>query len=120
METSGKDFVDRINELFSQRISRPKADFYESCDIPKNSLSNWSKRNTIPGADIAIRIAKYLNTTVEYLVTGEEEKIPRNILDTAYEINALPTPLQNIVLATLESCKAQLSMQEEASRSSAV
>ena len=69
---SGKEFVDRINLLFSQRIGKPKADLYESCRIPKNSLTNWSQRNTIPGADIALRIANYLNTSVEFLLTGSD------------------------------------------------
>ena len=68
---SGQDFVSRINQVFS-RLGKPKSDFYESCGVPTNCLSNWGKRGTIPSADIAVRIAQYLGTTVEWLVTGTD------------------------------------------------
>ena len=107
---SGAEFVQRINELVC-KIDKPKADFYQYVGIAKNSLTNWSKRNTIPGADVAVRIAQYLNTSVEYLVTGKEEQIPREVIDFAYETFALPPILQNIMFDTLESCKRQRSIQ---------
>ena len=37
--------------------------------------SNWKQRNSIPSADVALKIAQYLNTTVEYLLTGSESNI---------------------------------------------
>ena len=43
--------------------------------IPKPTLSCYlSARNTMPPADIAVRIAQALNVSVEYLVTGIESK----------------------------------------------
>ena len=43
--------------------------------IPKPTLSCYlSARNTMPPADIAVRIAKALNVSVEYLVTGNDAK----------------------------------------------
>ena len=44
--------------------------------IIKGSLDNYlGVRSSIPPADIAVRIAKALNVSVEYLVTGTDEKI---------------------------------------------
>ena len=44
--------------------------------IPKPTLSCYlSSRKTMPTADAAVKIAKALNVTVEYLVTGERGKI---------------------------------------------
>lgn len=41
--------------------------------VGKRSIDNYfSIRGSIPTADIAVRIAKALDTTVEYLVTGIE------------------------------------------------
>ena len=37
------------------------------------TLSYLDKREVLPNAEIAVRIAKVLNVTVEYLVTGHEE-----------------------------------------------
>ena len=43
--------------------------------IIKGSLDNYlGVRASIPPADIAVRIAKALNVSVEYLVTGADEK----------------------------------------------
>lgn len=35
-------------------------------------FSNWKQRSTIPAANIAVKIAQYLNTSVEFLITGKE------------------------------------------------
>ena len=44
--------------------------------IPKPTLSCYlSARNTMPPADIAVRIAQALNVSVEYLVTGTDSKL---------------------------------------------
>ena len=43
--------------------------------ILKGTLDNYlGGRASIPPADIAVKIAKALNVSVEFLVTGEEEK----------------------------------------------
>ena len=43
--------------------------------IPKPTIDCYlSSRQTMPPADIAVKIAKALNVTVEYLVTGNIEK----------------------------------------------
>ncbi|MBQ3825602.1 MAG: helix-turn-helix transcriptional regulator [Spirochaetaceae bacterium] len=41
--------------------------------LQASSISNYLKKNSsIPSADIAVKIAKALNVSVEYLVTGAE------------------------------------------------
>ena len=43
--------------------------------IKKQTLDNYlSTHNSIPHADIAVKIAQALNVTVEYLITGENAK----------------------------------------------
>lgn len=41
-------------------------------DFSLTSLSTGIKRNSIPSADVAYRIAKTLNVSIEYLLTGKE------------------------------------------------
>ncbi len=44
--------------------------------IPKPTLDCYlSSRQTMPPADIAVKIARALNVSVEYLVTGNDRKI---------------------------------------------
>lgn len=40
--------------------------------ISLNTLRGWISKDVLPRADEAVRIAKALNTTVEYLVTGRQ------------------------------------------------
>ena len=42
------------------------------CGLQERVIENQSMNNRIPKADEAVRIAKALNTTVEYLVTGKD------------------------------------------------
>ena len=42
-------------------------------DFSLTSLSTGIARNSIPSADVAYRIAKTLNVSIEYLLTGKEQ-----------------------------------------------
>lgn len=66
------DFTERIEKLVKEK-KIPKMKFYSDVGIGIQALTDWRKRNTIPAADIAVRIADYLNTSVEFLVTGTEK-----------------------------------------------
>ena len=67
---AGKDFVNRIDLLLKQKKEKRQtlADF---AGISVQAFTNWSIRGNFPPSDIAVKIAEYLNTTVEYLVTGK-------------------------------------------------
>ena len=63
-------FKDRlIEEIEYHGIS--KTDFAEKVGISLGTLNMYLYRNSIPSADIAVKLAHVLNTTVEYLVTGK-------------------------------------------------
>lgn len=45
--------------------------------IKKRALDMYlGAQGSMPPADVAVRLAKVLNVTVEYLVTGSDDKIP--------------------------------------------
>lgn len=49
--------------------------------IPKSTLDCYlGSRATMPPADIAVRIAKALNVSVEFLVTGKEDSVEKNLM----------------------------------------
>lgn len=66
-------FVDRIDELLKNK-GLNRNDLNNAIKLQKNTIAQWKIRETIPSADIAVKIAQFLNTSVEYLVTGEEKK----------------------------------------------
>jgi len=48
-------------------------------NLKKHSLDNYlSVRGRMPAADVAVRIARVLGVSVEYLITGEESARPKN------------------------------------------
>lgn len=67
------DFVNRIDLLLKEKLLK-RTSFCELMGLTKTALTDWERRNTIPAADVALKIADYLNVSVRYLVTGEDEK----------------------------------------------
>lgn len=66
------NFSDNLEKLIKERKASKK-ELAETVGITTQAFYDWKKRNSFPSADIALKIAKYLNTTVEYLLTGTNE-----------------------------------------------
>ena len=48
--------------------------------VHKRAIDTYVRtRSSMPPADIAVKIAKVLGVTVEYLVTGEDSSIPKEV-----------------------------------------
>ncbi|EOG1474452.1 S24 family peptidase [Vibrio parahaemolyticus] len=60
---------DRINLLLRGRTTRKAA---QDWDIPLSTLSAYLSRGSMPSADRAFQIANSENTTVEWLLTGDD------------------------------------------------
>lgn len=75
------DFVTRIDNLLTDQ-NKKRSDLYEYVkEINSHSMYDWLRRNTVPSANIAVKIAQFLGTSVEYLVTGEEKDIYKKKYD---------------------------------------
>lgn len=71
-------FWTNVNNLIKSRKTTQEA-LCNELGISLNTLRGWISKDILPRADEAVRIAKALDTTVEYLVTGE-------VSDTAREL----------------------------------
>jgi transcriptional regulator with XRE-family HTH domain len=58
----------------------------EALEINESTVSTWRKNRTVPRADDLVKIAKLLETTVEYLITGEEPDSSRFYRDALKSI----------------------------------
>lgn len=67
-----KNLYDRIDILLKEKHFSQKDLAKEIGLSSAQTYAQWKLRNSMLGADIACKIAKYLNTTVEYLVTGND------------------------------------------------
>lgn len=64
--------VERIDSILKSRNEKRK-DLCNGLGIAENTISAWSSRGTIPAADILNDIAIYLDTSIEYLLTGRDK-----------------------------------------------
>lgn len=64
-------FWDRTKALIKERNTTQDW-LAQQCDVSLNVMKSWIFNKRLPDAAQAVRIAKALQTSVEYLVTGEE------------------------------------------------
>lgn len=74
-------FWDNVKTILSQNKILQK-DFADKLGYNLSTLKNQMARNISPSVDEAVKIAQALNTTVEYLVTGEESNKDKQTLET--------------------------------------
>jgi len=68
-----KDFLKRVLEELDF-LNTSKADLARFLNVRKSTVYSWFERDTIPAADTALRIADFLNVSLEYLVTGKKDE----------------------------------------------
>ena len=83
------DFLKRVlKELDFLNVS--KADIARFLNVRKSTVYSWFERDTIPAADTALRIADFLNVSLEYLVTGEKDESKKSKIELSdFEKNLL-------------------------------
>ncbi|HRY53029.1 MAG TPA: helix-turn-helix domain-containing protein [Spirochaetia bacterium] len=64
------DFWERLEKEVDSKIERKR--LLGEVGVAPNSLTTWRKRKTYPAADVMVKIARILGSTVEYLVTGQD------------------------------------------------
>ena len=74
-------FIEQVDKLLSES-RKTKIELAKYAGISTQSFYDWKNRNTVPSADVAVKIADFLNTSVEFLVTGQEKNIYKKKYDT--------------------------------------
>ena len=98
---NNETFIERLERLLEDKGLQQK-DLAEKVGISSNGISTWKITGTLPRADVAVKIGRILDVTVEYLITG---CIP-NIDEThklAYTVAMLPEKKRRIVQAVVDS-----------------
>ena len=84
-----KNFLKRVLEELDF-LNASKADLARFLNVRKSTVYSWFERDTIPAADTALKIAGFLNVSLEYLVTGKEDESKKSKIELSdFEKNLL-------------------------------
>lgn len=72
MENDNLKFGIRIEHIMIDKGIKT-SQLCEAVGINNQQYYDWKKKGTIPNAMTAFKVAKFLGTTVEYLLTGNNE-----------------------------------------------
>lgn len=64
-------------EIFEQLLQEKGITAYQVCrdlNIAQSTISNWKARRNVIGSEMALKIAAYLDVSVDYLLTGDKKK----------------------------------------------
>ena len=76
---------ERFADLLKKRGKRP-SDLTDATGISSTVFSEWKSGKSQPKVDKLVKIARYLGTSVEYLVTGEtSDPLPEIVLSSDEE-----------------------------------
>ena len=76
-------FWDRMGKLLENKNLTIK-DFSNLIEVNPSVVDSWKNRGVMPRADVACKAAKVLNTSVEYLISGD-----RSVLASDYIVPVL-------------------------------
>lgn len=104
MRTKKELFYERLDRLMKEKNIQQK-DLAEKCGISSNGISTWKATGSYPRADVAVKIAKVLGVSVEYLVTG---KIPNVEYEDAlaYDVSRQPEKKRRFIKTIIDSLSA--------------
>ena len=65
------EFAKVLNSLLDEKGLK-KSDLSRELNLPDQTVRNWFGRESLPGVDAALKVAKFLGVSVEYLMTGKD------------------------------------------------
>ena len=94
------------NEMYYMDVT--VKELSEKTGIPYNTILSYLNKyiNSVPKADSAVKIAKVLNVSVEYLVSGQDTKISpqkKSNNKVIADLNVLPVDLRRMFESIIHS-----------------
>ena len=91
MELNAIEVVERIKSILSAKE-------LEELGIAQSTISNWKYRNTIPKSEDLYKIAQAIGVSMEYLLTGNDEKeLPPDKIELLKNYDLLSDDLKAII-----------------------
>lgn len=91
-----QDFWKRVNSLIKSNGLKQET-VCHLCEINYQTFRGWIVRNSFPDVFQSLKIAKALNTTVEFLVTGKEENLTQEETELLSNYRKLDADTKKII-----------------------
>ena len=107
-----------MNEIYERYCERRDALGFRDADvakgtgITKSTFSEWKKGGSQPNAEKLLKISGFLNTTVEFLMTGAEPSLPERLLKNPRILELAEELLKNPALLDLVDLEKDLGREE--------
>ena len=89
-----------------KKNGKTQLDMAEATGIPIQTIRGWISKGVEPRLSEALSIARFLNSSLDYLATGAGSSLPSEVADLAFEILALPDVYRKIVFDSVRTLKA--------------
>lgn len=98
-----ESYYSRLKKLLKASNKTVKS-MLEAVGMPLSHYDSLVRYDNAPRADMAVKIAEYLNTSVEYMVTGEsKDKLPSDIMIQVRQLCCLDKARRAPILANISS-----------------
>jgi transcriptional regulator with XRE-family HTH domain len=88
-------------DLFLAARNENQTELARHLGLPKNTVSNWKARGTIPSADVVYKIAKYFGVPMEYILYGEENSLDDDIILAIAKLKTIDKEKRKVVIDLL-------------------
>jgi len=105
-------FMDRVESVLKERNLTQK-ELAESLNLRRPTLSDWKKNGAVPAGDICLRIAEYLNVSVEWLISGKESGLSNEEKWLLAQWGQLDPTQQDTVRTLLDKWEADRTAREK-------
>lgn len=98
------EFAKVLNSLLDEKGLK-KSDLSRELNLPDQTVRNWFGRESLPGVDVALKVAKFLGVSVEFLMTGKDASFPSMAEPSKFErmFSALTASQRKAVEAVMAS-----------------
>jgi transcriptional regulator with XRE-family HTH domain len=78
------EFSKRV-KLELSYLNKTQADLARFLNVSQSSVQQWLQKGSIPAADTALKIARFLNVPLEYLIDGTRAEERKSVHLSDYE-----------------------------------
>lgn len=95
-------FVENIDVLL-EAVGKKRSELLRDLNLPDNTISNWIKRRNIPSADIIKKISDYFGVPMEFILYGQDAKIPSDIIAAEAKLMTLSEEKRKPIIAIIST-----------------